>query len=133
MTPPYGTRSYVQTQAVSATPLQLVTMLYDGAIVAAAAAYDAMERRDIPARRTAINKLLGIIAELQNSLDLERGGALAVELDRIYDYVVRRLMDAVSTQSAAPIADSQKILQTLREAWHQIAQQAEPAAVGARP
>jgi len=134
MTPPYGARSYAQTQAVSATPLQLVAMLYDGAVIAAAAAHDAMVRRDIPARRAALNKLLGIIAELQNSLDLERGGAVAAELDRLYDYVVRRLMEAVSTQTAAPIADAQRILQTLREAWQQIAQQGGPVAqAGGRP
>jgi flagellar protein FliS len=134
MTPPYGARSYAQTQAVSATPLQLVAMLYDGAVIAAAAAHDAMVRRDIPARRAAVNKLLGIIAELQNSLDLERGGAVAAELDRLYDYVVRRLMEAVSTQTAAPIADAQRILQTLRDAWQQIAQQGGPVAeAGGRP
>jgi flagellar protein FliS len=93
-------------------------------------------RRDIPARRAAVDKLLGIVAELQNSLDLERGGAVAAELDRLYDYVVRRVMDAVSTQTAAPIADAQRVLQTLREAWQQLAQQAgqaPPAHTGGRP
>jgi flagellar protein FliS len=134
MTSAYGARSYVQTQTVSATPLQLVAMLYDGAVMSAAAAHDAMVRRDIPARRTAVNKLLGIIAELQNSLDRERGGAVAAELDRLYDYVVRRMMEAVSTQTAAPIEDVHRILQTLREAWQQIGQQADPAALaGSRP
>jgi flagellar protein FliS len=134
MTPLYGARSYAQTQAVSATPLQLVAMLYDGAVISAAAAHDAMVRRDIPARRAAVDKLLAIVAELQNSLDPERGGAVAAELDRLYDYVVRRVMDGVSTQTAAPLADAQRVLQTLRDAWQQIAQQpAATAQAGGRP
>ncbi len=134
MTPAYGARSYAQTQAVSATPLQLVAMLYDGAVLSAAAAHDALVRRDIPARRAAVDKLLAIVAELQNSLDLERGGAVAHELDRLYDYVVRRVMDAVSTQTAAPMSDAHRVLQTLRDGWQQLAQQT-PAGVpaGGRP
>ena len=134
MTPPYGARSYAQTSVIAATPLQLVAMLYDGAVLAAGAAHEALVRRDIPARRTAVNKLLGIVAELQNSLDLERGGAMAAELDRIYDYVVRQVMEAVSTQTAAPMADAHRILQTLRGAWLHIAEQPDQATqAGARP
>jgi flagellar protein FliS len=128
MTPPYGARSYAQTRVIAASPLQLVAMLYDGAVIAAGAAHDALVRKDIPARRAAVNKLLGIVAELQNSLDMERGGALAAELDRIYDFVVRQVMEAVSTQSAAPMADAHRILQTLRGAWLHIAEQPDPAA-----
>src|SRR5262245_1052559 len=96
----YGARSYAQTQIQSATPLQLVALLYDGAVQSATAARDAMESRDIPARRTAVNKLLAILAELQNSLDMDQGGAVAVELDRIYSYAVDRIAQAVARQDS---------------------------------
>jgi hypothetical protein len=69
MTRPYGARSYVQTQVQSATPLQLVALLYDAAVKSAATAHDAMVQRNVPARRDAINRLMDILTELQGSLD----------------------------------------------------------------
>ncbi len=128
MSRPYGARSYVTTQVQSATPLQLVVTLYDGAVRSAATAHDAMVRKDIPARRTALSTLMGIIAELQNTLDLERGGKIARDLDGLYTYLFSRLLEAVARQEAQPIEEVHRILHTLREAWQQIAQ--PPAAAG---
>jgi flagellar protein FliS len=130
MTRPYGARSYVQTQVQSATPLQLVSLLYDAAVKSAATAHEAMMQRNIPARRDAINKLMDILTELQGSLDLERGGPIAAELDRIYTYLFTRLVEAVSTQTAPPIAEVHGLLLTLREAWQQLAHQAPDATAG---
>ena len=131
----YGAGSYASTQIQSAPPLQLVVLLYDAAVRSASAAHDAMVRKDIAARRAAVNKLMGIIAELQNSLDLERGGAVAAQLEGIYTYLVSRLIDGVSKQDAAPIAEVRQILETLRDAWREIADRpaADGAASGARP
>jgi flagellar protein FliS len=124
----YGARSYVQTQVQSATPLQLVALLYDAAVKSAATAHEAMVERNMPARRDAINKLMDILTELQGSLDLERGGPIALELDRIYTYLFTRLIEAVSAQAAPPLAEVHRILLTLREAWQQLAHQTPDAA-----
>ena len=56
----YGAKSYVQTQVTSADPMQLVVLLYDGALRQATIAHDAMVRKDIPTRKTAIGKALAI-------------------------------------------------------------------------
>lgn len=130
MASPYGAQSYLATQAQSATPLQRVVLLYDEAVRSATTAHGAMVRRDIPTRRSAVSKLMAIIAELQNTLDLERGGKIAADLDGIYTFMFSRLLDAVSKQQAEPIADVQRMLETLRGAWQQIA--AQPADPGMR-
>ena len=119
----YGAQSYLQTDVQSATPLTLVVRLYDAAVRSAATAHDAMVRGDIPARRTAINRLMDIIAELQNTLDLERGGKIATDLDGLYTYLFSRLLDAISRQDARPVEEVQRILTTLRGAWQEIASQ----------
>jgi flagellar protein FliS len=119
----YGAQSYLQTDVQSATPLTLVVRLYDAAVGSAATAHDAMVRRDIPARRAAINRLMDIIAELQNTLDLERGGKIATDLDGLYTYLLSRLLDAISRQDARPVEEVQRILTTLRGAWQEIARQ----------
>lgn len=125
-----GTQTYLQTQVGSATPLELVVILYDGALRSANAAYDAMVRRDIPARRSALNRLLEIIAELQGSLNLERGGQIAAELDGLYTYLVSRVIAAITSQDPKPIGEVRRILETLRDAWQQLNAQTHVVAAG---
>jgi len=134
MAQPYGAQSYLQTQVQSADPMQLVVLLYDGALKQAAIARDALVRKDIPARRVAMGKALAIVGELQTTLDLERGGKIAADLDGLYSYVTSLLLDAVVKQDAQPVAEAMGILTTLRDAWQQVAAAGAAAQpVGARP
>lgn len=112
---------YMQTQVRSSSPLELVVLLYDGALRSSAAAIDAMERRDIRARRDAVSRTLAIIGELQGSLDTNQGGAVAAELDRLYLWMTDALVQATVQQDAAPILEVRRVLETLRDAWSQIA------------
>jgi flagellar protein FliS len=114
-------QQYVQTQVRSSTPLELVVMLYDGALRASAAACDAMQRRDIPARRAALSRAMAIISELQSTLDMERGGDIADQLDRLYTWMTSQLVEATVKQQVGPILDVQRTLQILRDGWQQIA------------
>jgi len=112
---------YRQTHVRSSTPLELVVMLYEGALQRMAIARDALVRRDIPTRRDAISRTLAILDELQGSLDLERGGQIASELDRLYAWMSGRLMDAAIAQDPAPIDEVRPVLEGLRDAWQTIA------------
>jgi flagellar secretion chaperone FliS len=113
--------TYRQTQIQSRTPLELVVMLYDGALRHAAAAREALERNDIVARREALSKVLAIVGELQSSLDMERGGEVAQSLDRLYAYVTERFMAASFQRDPALIQQAITVLETLREGWATIA------------
>jgi flagellar protein FliS len=121
MTPTSVANQYLTTQVQSSRPLELVVLLYDAALRQTAAARDAMLRRDIPARRTALSKTMAILGELQSTLDMERGGAIAAELDQLYRWMQSRLLDAITRQDARPIDEARRVLETLREAWHTIA------------
>jgi flagellar protein FliS len=121
MTPTSVANQYLATQVQSSRPLELVVLLYDAALRHTATARDAMLRRDIPTRRTALSKTLAIIGELQSTLDMERGGAIAAELDRLYGWMQSRLLDAIAKQDAQPIEETRRVLETLRGAWHTIA------------
>jgi flagellar secretion chaperone FliS len=122
MSPAYGgLHSYRQTQVQSRTPLELVVMLYDGAIQSLATTRSAIERRDIPARRDAVARALAIISELQSTLNIEEGGAVAVSLDELYDYAGRRLLDATMHNDAKPVDEVSRLFITLRDAWQTIA------------
>ncbi len=113
--------AYRQTQVVSGTPLELVVMLYDGALKFMAIAETAVHRKDITARRAALSKALAIISELQNTLNMEQGGDIAQSLDELYRYASLRLLDAAARNDAAPIEETMRLFRTLREGWQGIA------------
>ena len=93
-----GPNAYFRTQVQSSTPLERVVMLYDGALRALDTARESMTKHDLLARRAAISRVIGIVTELQNTLDLERGGQIAADLDRLYDYVLAKIIEAQTTQ-----------------------------------
>jgi flagellar protein FliS len=118
--------SYLQTEVQSRTPLELVVMLYDGAIRFANAAKAAIARNDIAARREALSRTLAIVSELQSTLDMDKGGAIAESLDRLYRYISGRLMDAAFKRDTRAVEETIALLTTLRDAWSTVAKQ-EPA------
>jgi flagellar protein FliS len=119
--------AYRQTELQSRTPLELVAMLYDGAIRFTSQARQAVERRDIPARRDAVSRAIAIVSELQSTLDVERGGDVAVSLDRLYAFVIERLLAASFKQDSGPLDEALQVLNTLREGWTTIAAPAAAA------
>lgn len=116
-----ATDVYRQTEVRSRTPLELVVMLYDGALAFMASAQQAIERGDIPARKTALSKTLAIISELQSTLNMNDGGEIAVTLDELYRWSSVRLLDATVHNDAAPIAEVEQVFRTLRDGWSAIA------------
>lgn len=125
---------YLNTQVRSSTPLELVVLLYDAALRHAAAARDAMARGDIATRRTSMSKLMAVVGELQHTLDMERGGDIARQLDDLYSWALGQLLDATVHQDAHRIDDVHRVLTILRDAWSTLAVGGTaPVAVGARP
>ena len=119
--PARGARQYVQTRMRSSAPLELVVLLSDAALQSAATAREAMVKRDIRTRRAALSRMLAIIAELQKTLDIEKGGRIARDLDRLYAWVTSRLIDATVQQTVRPIDDAVRVLEPLRDAWQSVA------------
>jgi flagellar protein FliS len=122
---PRGAEAYRQTEARSRSPLELVVMLYDGALRFIAEAVEADANRQIARRGHAISRTLAIIGELQNTLNVKEGGDLAAELDRLYAYMQQRLLDVTMKKDKSALPEVQKLLSMLREAWMKIA---DPAA-----
>jgi flagellar protein FliS len=114
-TTPY--RAYLESKVVSASPVQLVHLAYEGAIQAISDAREHLANKRIMERSKAVTKAQLIVMELQKSLDSNKGGDLAVQLNRLYDYVQRLLVDGNFRQVDAPFAEAQQLLHTLDEGW----------------
>lgn len=122
----------LETGIASASPHKLIVMLYDGALVALRTARTNMMAGNIPAKGAAISKAITIIDNgLRVSLDKTSGGAIAENLDALYEYMGRRLFQANLQNDVAIVDEVHNLLADLRGAWVQIGdkvQQPEPAA-----
>jgi flagellar protein FliS len=114
-----GHKSYLENEVLSADPVKIVVLLYRGALDAIHIARQHLAKREIRQRSKAITKAQLIVFELAHSLDLEKGGDLATDLARLYQYIGQRLVDANSRQRDAPLAEAAELLSTLLEAWEQ--------------
>ena len=131
----YGAHdTYLESRVLSAEPLELVRMLYQGAIGAVQDARYNLAEGKILERSRAISKALRILTELTAALDRERGGDLADRLAGLYDYMQKRLLDANFQQIDAPLGEVSGLLRTLSEGWAGISKPIDaPAEESASP
>lgn len=107
-----------------ASPHQLILMLYDGALESLMTAIGCIERKDFAGKGAALGKAISIIGGLQGFLDLEKGGDVALNLDRLYDYMGRRLYDATINNDIAIVNEVAGLVKTVREGWEGIRDEA---------
>lgn len=122
-------RQYTSHTAQTATPGQLVVMLYDGFLRFAAQASAAFERGDLGEAGIRLTRAQAIVTELRVTLDMTQG-PIAQNLASIYDYVGERLTAGRLSQDTAQIDEAVRHMSDLRSAWVQIAATARPAGGG---
>ncbi len=117
MVPSNYAQEYRKNAVTGASPLQLVVMLYDGALRFMEAGRFAMVRKDLEAQNDKLQRAQRIVTELMASLDMQRGGELAKNLFGIYSYVLNELVEANLTDKPEPLDRSIKIISDLRDSW----------------
>ena len=113
-------RTYTQLSVEGSSPVGLVLALYDNALSSLHRARRAMEANDIELRTQYLNHVLSIIAHLQGTLDLERGGEVATTLLQFYSYARVRILEVSLTNSKEKLTDLSSHFSSLREAWQLI-------------
>lgn len=116
-------QEYKRKQIETAKPGELIVMLYDAALDSLKLAEQALKIEGperIEKFHNALIKAQNIITELLVALDLERGGEVAKNLFRLYEFMHRRLVDANITKTVEPIHEVKGLLETLREAWAEV-------------
>ncbi len=112
---------YKENQITSASPAQTVLMLYDGAIRFIRSAITEFEENDnIAEKSILIEKAVKIIDYLQSCLDQEKGGVIAENLDKLYDYMLITITQANLNNDMEKIKEVLNLLLTLREGWNEI-------------
>lgn len=124
----------MKTSVFGASPHQLTLMLFDGALAQIALARQYMEQRNAAGKGEAISRAIRIIGEgLRMSLDMESGGAIAAQLQGLYDYMMQRLLEANLHNRAERLGEVISLLDELRGAWVQIGLRNAPLPVTAMP
>lgn len=100
-----------------ASPQQLIQLLYEGALKAIAECRGAMRQGDIAAKGALTTKAVNIIGGLRDSLSYEVESDLPHQLDSLYVYMQRRLMEAHSSNNEALLDEVQELLATIKSGW----------------
>lgn len=114
---------YKQTVYATTDKVQIVLMLYDGALNHLKIAQQKIERGDIITKATHLTKATMIITELSNVLDMEKGGEISNNLRRLYDYVLNQLLQANMNNDVQSIKNAVRVVGILRDAWKEMIEQ----------
>jgi len=122
--------AYLEGRILSASPLGLIRLLYQGAAGAVREARRHLAAGEIRQRSRAITKACDILVELEQALDYARGGEISRRLGELYFYMQQRLTEANFRQTDAPLAEVLGLLAPLLEAWDALSAQepGQPAA-----
>lgn len=116
----HAVNAYKQSVTVTATPIDLIIMLYEGAIDSIDKSVTAINNKDIHTKIRYIDKSIKIIEELLYSLNLEIGGEIAINLQDLYLHMMLELTIANGLNDASKARHVESLLKELLEGWKHI-------------
>lgn len=120
---PNAIAMYMAGTVTQADPSQIIVLLYEGAIYRIGQAVQEMEKQNTLASGIALYRGLAIIGELRKSLNLEEGGEIARNLDRLYLHMHEELVKGHLAKQAQPLERVRTLLTDLNSSWRQVAVQ----------
>ena len=113
---------YKETSITTQSKGKLVVMLYDGAIKFLKLAIRAIEENDFESRNKDVQKAMKIIEELNIVLDMDIGGDIALNLRKLYNFMLNHLTQANIKNDKGMVEEVITMLETLNEGWKDIAE-----------
>jgi flagellar protein FliS len=108
------------TGVTDASPHQLVQMLIDGALGKLSVVKGLIERKEVKKKGEVVGQTISIINSLRSSLDMKKGGEVAINLDNIYEYMERQLVQANLNNDLSIIKEVAALLREIKSAWESI-------------
>lgn len=109
---------YQRNKILTATPAELTLMLYEGAIKFTNVAVMAIGKKEIERAHNNIQKTQNIIAELKVTLNHKY--PVAKEFEKVYDYLLERLLDANLSKDTEILEECLTHLRTMRDTWKEV-------------
>jgi flagellar secretion chaperone FliS len=124
-------RSYRENVVCSATPIELIVILFDTAINDMRRAAAAANSGDREERAEAIRHAMRVLQQLQGTLDFEKGGQVARQFEQFYNLVRAKLLEASLHNASEPIQQQIQFMSEVRDCWAEAETQLHPKSVGA--
>ena len=115
----YGSVQLV-TGVASADNVQLIQMLFDGLSESLAAARGHIENGNIVDKSNALSRASRIVVGLQGALDFERGGELAQNLNELYAYMTRRILQVSASNDLEVLGEVSSLVRDIAQAWQSL-------------
>jgi len=117
------TNPYLRTKILTANPLELRLMLYEGAIRFGRQAKAAIEKKDFETFYNDLVRAQKIVLELSTSLRPEVAPALCEKLNALYIYIYKRLVDASTNHDASAIEEAIELMGYEKQTWQMLMEQ----------
>jgi len=115
-----GYNVYREARVTTADPKQLVLLCYDEAIRSLKSAKELYLEGSFEAKGKAVVRAQDFIAELNNSLDMEKGGEIAKNLRGLYNFMTAHIIEGDIKRDLKAFDDVVKMLEELKSAWEEI-------------
>lgn len=111
---------HVDAGVQSASSHRLVDMLFEGLLARIAQAKGSIQQKNIEMKGKKITQAISIVLALKDSLNLEKGGEVAANLDALYDYVQRTLWQANMKSDCDLLDECGRLIAPVASAWKEI-------------
>lgn len=127
----FAMSQYRSNEFQTASPAKVIVAFYDGALRFLRAGIQALEQKSFALKGQQLSRAHAIVSELRATLDHTQNPALCGELDRLYSFVLDCITEANMTASAEKLHAAVRVLDQLRSAWAQVAEEPAVRVVGA--
>ncbi|MDE3074562.1 MAG: flagellar export chaperone FliS [Chloroflexota bacterium] len=110
-------RQYQNTSVQTADKAQLLLLTYEAIVRWLNRADAAITESRVMDAHDALIAAQTLVGDLANSLDFRRGGDVAINLARLYDYMVERLVSANVSKDNAIVEEVHGLVSSLLDAW----------------
>jgi len=114
-----GYQAYHKSSILTADPKRLIILCYEEAIQGLVQAKTKYLSRDYEAKGRAVQKTLDLLNHLRETLDFERGGEIAKQLDRLYGFMIGHILKSDHRRDVNGFSEVAGMLEQLKSAWEE--------------
>jgi len=105
---------------IDADPHTLISIIFKHILINVANAKGAISRKEVENKGKALTKAIALVGELQNSIDMEKGGEISINLFDLYQYIVGCLSDANLKNNSEKLDEVTDLISNIKEGWDSI-------------
>lgn len=107
---------------------KVISLLMEGALERISQARSAINSGNDEQAKQLIGKIIAIINGLRDSLNLNDGGEIALNLENLYQYILERIDQEADSEKTRAIEEAEHLITEIKLGWDAIAPEGVPLA-----